>query len=185
MVDDITQILAAHRSGDPEAFERLIPLVYDDLRGVAHNQLVRGRPGETLNTTAVVHEAYLRLVGKSRITIDDRVHFFALASRIMRQIIVDYAKRKTAGKRGGGKAPVSLDTVSLGEEGQAEVMLLIDEALTRLTELNDRLTRVFECRYFVGMNDQETAEALNLSVRTVQRDWQKSRAWLRAELSPS
>lgn len=181
--DDLAEILAAHRRGDPDALERMTALVYDDLRRMAHHQLLAARPGETLNTTALVHEAYLRLAAPSEVSVNDRVHFIALAARVMRQVIVDYARRKAAAKRGSGKRPVPLDAIQLGEESQPEVMLSLDQALTRLTELNDRLTRVFECRYFVGMSDQETAEALGLSVRTVQRDWRKSKAWLRAELT--
>lgn len=182
MRDDVTDLLIAYREGDREAFERLVPLVYQDLRRIAHRQLARHRPGSTLDTTALVHETYLKLVDQTRGSAVDRSHFFALSARAMRQIIVDYARRRHAAKRGGGKVPVTLDRVQVPVEEQAELVLAIDGALERLTALNERLTRVFECRFFVGLTEEETADALDLSLRTVQRDWMKSKAWLRTEL---
>lgn len=179
---DVTDLLVAYREGDREAFERLVPLVYHDLRRIAHRQLARGRPGATLDTTALVHETYLKLVDQTRVSVSDRAHFFALAARAMRQVIVDYARQRQAAKRGGGKVAVTLDRIQVPVAAQAELMLAIDQALGRLTELNERLTRVFECRFFVGLSEEETAEALDLSLRTVQRDWMKSKAWLRTEL---
>lgn len=181
---DITQLLVAHRDGDPDAFERLVPLVYDDLRRIAHSQLARLRPGKTLNTTALVHEAYLQMVDQTRVAVNDRRHFFGIAARAMRQILVDYARRRSAIKRGGGVRPVSLTQVQVGVPGQADLLLAINDALDKLGSLNERLTRVFECRYFAGLTAQETAEALDMSLRTVQRDWTKSKAWLRRELAP-
>jgi RNA polymerase sigma factor (TIGR02999 family) len=180
---EITRLLVARRQGDREAFEQLVPLVYEDLRQIARRQLARHRAHGTLNTTALVHEAYLKLVDQSRVEVNDRGHFFAIAARAMRQIIIDYARRRSAVKRGGGKVPVSLDKVQIAVDDQAEVLLTIDDALERLTSLNERLTRVFECRFFAGLTEQETAEALDLSLRTVQRDWMKGKAWLRRELS--
>jgi RNA polymerase sigma factor (TIGR02999 family) len=180
---DVTDLLIAYRDGDREAFERLIPLVYDDLRRIARRQLGRGRPGRTLDTTALVHEAYIDLARSSRLEINDRRHFFAVAARAMRQVIIDYARERAAAKRGGGRTPVPLDLVQIPVDAQAEVVLAIDGALRRLSELNERLTRVFECRYFAGLSEQETAEALDLSLRTVQRDWMKGKAWLRRELA--
>lgn len=182
---DITQLLIAHREGDPEAFEQLVPLVYDDLRRIAHFQLARLRPGGTLNTTALVHEAYLGMVDQTRVQVKDRRHFFGIAARAMRQILIDQARRKSAAKRGGGVPPVSLTRVQVGVPGQADLLLAINEALDKLSSLNERLTRVFECRYFAGLTAQETAEVLGMSLRTVQRDWTKSKAWLRRELAPS
>jgi RNA polymerase sigma factor (TIGR02999 family) len=183
LTDDITDLLAAYREGDRDAFEDLVPLVYHDLRRIAHRQLARHRPGRTLDTTALVHETYLKLVDQTRGTASDRSHFFALAARAMRQVIVDYARQRGAQKRGGGEVPLDLDRVQVPIEEQTEVVLALDHALERLTELNERLTRVFECRFFVGLTEQETADALDLSVRTVQRDWMKSKAWLRTELA--
>ena len=185
MTDDITDLLLAHREGDRDAFEALVPLVYQDLRTIARRQLARHRRGSTLDTTALVHETYLKLVDQSRGTATDRAHFFALAARVMRQVVVDYARRRSAQKRGGGGVKLTLDRVQVPLEAQAELVLAIDQALERLTDVNERLTRVFECRFFVGLTDQETADALDLSLRTVQRDWMKSKAWLRSELDAS
>ena len=181
--DEITGLLIAHRDGDQQAFEQLVPLVYEDLRVIARSQLSRLRPGRTLNTTALVHEAYLKLVDQTRVRINDRGHFFAIAARAMRHIIIDYARRRTASKRGGGITPIPLDSVQIGVLEEIEGLLQIDEALGKLSRLNDRLTRVFECRFFAGLTEQETADALDLPLRTVQRDWMKGKAWLRQELS--
>jgi RNA polymerase sigma factor (TIGR02999 family) len=180
---EITELLIAYRDGDREAFERLIPLVYEDLRRIARRQLAQGRPGRTLDTTALVHETYISLAQGSGLEINDRGHFFAIAARAMRQVIIDYARQRAALKRGGGRPPISLDLVQIPVDAQADVVLAIDDALRRLTDLNERLTRVFECRFFAGLSEQETAEALDLSLRTVQRDWMKSKAWLRRELA--
>jgi RNA polymerase sigma factor (TIGR02999 family) len=180
---NITDLLAAHREGDPDAFDRMVPLVYDDLRRIASQQLRRLRGAATLDTTALVHEAYLKLVDQSRLEVDDRNHFFGIAARAMRQIVIDHARKRGAKKRGGGRWAVSLDSVQIAIDGQAEMLLALDQALGRLSLLNERLTRVFECRYFVGLSEQETAEALAVSLRTVQRDWLKGRAWLRRELA--
>ena len=180
---EITRLLIAHRDGDRMAFEELVPLVYEDLRRIARRQLARHRAQGTLNTTALVHEAYLKLVDQTRVEVNDRNHFFAIAARAMRQIIIDYARKRTAQKRGGGQFPVSLDNIQIPVAAQADTLLAIDDALERLSALNERLTRVFECRYFAGLTDQETAEALSMSLRTVQRDWMKGKAWLRRELA--
>jgi RNA polymerase sigma factor (TIGR02999 family) len=179
---EITNLLVAHRDGDREAFEQLVPLVYEDLRRIARRQLARHRVRGTLNTTALVHEAYLKLVDQTRVEVNDRNHFYAIAARAMRQIIIDYARKRTAQKRGGGRTPISLDKVQVGVADQAEMLLAIDTALKKLSSLNERLTRVFECRYFAGLTEQETADALSMSLRTVQRDWMKGKAWLRREL---
>lgn len=180
---EITRLLIAHGDGDRQAFEELVPLVYEDLRRVARRQLGRHRAQGTLNTTALVHEAYLKMVDQTRVEINDRNHFFAIAARAMRQIIIDYARKRSAQKRGGGKRPISLDKVQIAVTEQAEMMLAIDSALKKLSTLNERLTRVFECRYFAGLSEQETADALAMSLRTVQRDWMKGKAWLRRELA--
>jgi RNA polymerase sigma factor (TIGR02999 family) len=180
--DDITDLLVAYREGDRDAFDQLVPLVHRDLRRIAHRQLARHRRG-TLDTTALVHETYLKLIDQTRGTARDRAHFFALAARVMRHVIVDYARQRQAEKRGGGQAAVTLDRDQLSADDQAETVLAIDRALERLSLLNERLPRVFECRCFVGLTEQETADSLDLSLRTVQRDWMKSKAWLRTALA--
>jgi len=180
---NITDLLVAHRRGDDGAFERLVPLVYDDLRRIAHHQLARHKRDHVLDTTALVHEAYLKLVDQTQVEASDRTHFLAIAARVMRQVIVDYARTVQAAKRGGGQRPVSLDRLQVGADGQADFLLAIDEALKKLSEASTRLGRVFECRYFGGLTEQETADVLGVPLRTVQRDWMKSKAWLRRELA--
>ena len=179
---DITDLLIAERQGDRAAFDRLMPLVYPELRRIAHRQLSGHQRGALLDTTALVHEVYLKLVDQTRVKAVDRSHFFALAARTMRHIVVDYARRRKSLKRGGGDASVSLDRARASVDEQADLVLAVDRALGRLGELSERLARVFECRYFLGLSEAETAEALDLSLRTVQRDWGKSKAWLRTEL---
>lgn len=179
---EITRLLIAHRQGDGEAFEKLVPLVYSDLRRIARQQLARLRPGNTLDTTALVHEAYLKLVDQNLVELADRRHFFAIAARSMRDILVDEARRRSATKRGGSATRISLDRIELGVDEQVDTLLAIDRALTRLGQLNERLIRVFECRFFAGFTEEETARSLDLPLRTVQRDWMKSKAWLRREL---
>lgn len=179
---DPTELLIAHRNGDEQALDKLLPRIYEDLRRIARVQLARLRPGNTLDTTALVHEAYLKLFDKSRIQPNDLDHFFALAARAMRQLLVDHVRQRTTLKRGGGAPPLSLEVLEVGIEQQADTLLAIDLALDGLSRLNPRLTRVFECRFFAGLSEAETARAVGVSVRTVQRDWLKSRAWLRREL---
>ena len=179
---DVTQLLIAHGSGQTGALERLVPLVYDDLRRVAREQLGRYRPGDSLNTTGLVHDAYLRLVDQSRATYRDRGHFFAVCAIAIRQIIIDHARRHGRHKRGGGQVHVPLDEANTPGASEAGHLLDVDEALQRLAAENPRLARVVECRFFAGLSEQDTAEALGVSVRTAQREWFKARAWLRAEL---
>lgn len=182
MTADVTQLLIAHGAGQQDALERLVPLVYDDLRRVARAQLGRYRPGDSLNTTGLVHDAYMRLVDQSRATYKDRGHFFAVCATAMRQIIVDYARRRGRQKRGGDQVHVPLDDANSPAASEADHILDVDEALQALAAENPRLARVVECRFFAGLNEQETAEALGVSVRTAQREWFKARAWLREEL---
>jgi RNA polymerase sigma factor (TIGR02999 family) len=178
----ITDLLLQVRQGSPDAMDRLFPLVYGELRRIAHRQLLGERPGHTLGTTGLVHETYLKLVDQTRVQWRDRAHFFALASRAMRQILVDYARRYRAQRRGGAMKRVSLTEVAAVEEKQAELVLAVHEALERLSAMNERLSRVVECRYFAGLTEEETAEALGLSARTVERDWLKAKGWLYQEL---
>lgn len=179
----ITRLLRAHAEGDREAFDRLVPLVYDRLRAIARSQLARGWRAQTLDTTSLVHEAYLRLVDESGVAWQDRSHFFAIAARVMRRILVDAVRRRGAAKRGSGRPHLTLEPGLISVEEQTELVLAVDQALTRLAAFNPRLERVVECRYFAGMTDEETAQALGTSVRTAQRDWTRARAWLQKELS--
>ncbi|MFI5210406.1 MAG: sigma-70 family RNA polymerase sigma factor [Gemmatimonadales bacterium] len=179
--ESITDLLVRLRSGDGEALDRLYPLVYEQLRRIAHRRLRAERPGHTLGTTGLVHETYLRLVDQTRADWRDRAQFYALAARTMRRVVVDYARRYGALRRGGGlkRVPLTEDT-ALTERG--ETLLALDEALDRLATHNPRLSQVVECRYFAGLTEEETAEGLGVTTRTVQRDWAKARAWLYLEL---
>jgi RNA polymerase sigma factor (TIGR02999 family) len=180
-----TDLLLDSTGGDRQAIDRLMPLVYDELRRIAHRELRRGRPDQTLRTTEVVHEAYLRLVDHTRVAAGERGRFLAVAAIAMRRIVIEYARRGRAQKRGGGQRPLVLDEAAIGDEGRSEMLVALDEALTRLAALNDRLAHVVECRYFGGLTEEEIAEALGVTVRTVQRDWAKAKAWLYAELHGS
>lgn len=181
----ITQLLLAHHAGDRDAFARLVPLVYDDLRRIARQQLHRfGGAAQTLNATALVHEAYFRLVDERRVDWQDRGHFFAIAARSMRRIIVDYARERGAQKRGGGLAHVELKTEELAVAEQAESIVALDQALSALGAFSERLAQVVECRVFGGLSEEETAAALGVPLRTAQREWQRARAWLAREMGP-
>lgn len=182
MSADITELLLAHGGGQSEALEQLVPLVYDDLRRVARGQLRRLRLGDTLNTTGLVHEAYVRLIDQSRASYRDRAHFYAVCALAMRQIIVDYARRRRRRKRGGDQVVVALDDAIDPAVREADRLIEIDTALQKLAQHDPRLARVVECRFFAGLSEEETAEALGVSLRTAQREWFKARAWLRAEL---
>jgi RNA polymerase sigma factor (TIGR02999 family) len=185
--DDITGLLIAWRAGDQDALDQLFPRVYEELRHIAHRRLARERGGHTLGTTALVNEAYLKLVDQTRVEWADRAHFFAVAARVMRRILVDYARRHHARKRGGDMAPVTLDDESvvnatLVADERADMLLALDEALSRLAELDERLSRVVECRFFGGLTEEETANALSVTARTVRRDWVKAKGWLHQAL---
>lgn len=181
---EITSLLLAHREGDADALNRLVPLIYDELKRIARRQLHGPASGRTLSATALVNEAYLKIVGGSGAEWSDRSHFFAVCARAMRHIIVDHARRRLAGKRGGGQLPESLDPTRLAVSGQAEFLFQLDEALDRLTSLDERLPGVVECRFFLGLSEEETGASLGISRRTVQRDWLRARAWLRQEMGP-
>jgi RNA polymerase sigma factor (TIGR02999 family) len=178
----ITRLLQELRAGDASALDRLLPLVYDELRQIAHRQR-RVQPGSgTIDTTALVHEAYLKLVGHSAGDSASRAHFFAIAARAMRQILIDQARKHGTLKRGGMWKRVTLDDGVAAVEQQADLLLALDDALARLAQFNERLSRIVECRFFGGLTEQETATALDLSERTVRRDWLKARLWLYGEL---
>jgi RNA polymerase sigma factor (TIGR02999 family) len=187
---EITLLLAAARDGERDAMDRVFGLVYRELRSLAHRQLGYGQRDGTLQTTALVHEAYLKLARRETLELRDRAHFFALAARAMRQILVDYARERLAQKRGGGALVLELDegrsAASSPDDGpfasDAEVLAL-DAALTRLATLDERLGKLVELRFFGGLSVEETAKLLAVSDRTVKRDWRRARAFLHVELA--
>jgi RNA polymerase sigma factor (TIGR02999 family) len=183
-VDDVTGLLLSWRQGDAAALERVVPLVYQELRRVAARHLRREAPGHALQATALVHEVYLRLVDVDRMTLKDRAHFFGVAAVLMRQILVDHARRQRADKRGGDVTMVSLDDVSPATQPASVDVLALDEALEALSALDARQCRVVELRFFAGLNVDETADALEISPATVERDWVLAKAWLYRRLSP-
>ena len=182
--DDIDRALAGWRQGDHGAVDELFRLVYDELRVLARRHIRRLRPGETLGPTALVHEVYLRLVDVDRMTLKDRAHFFGVAAVLMRQILVDHARRQRADKRGGDVTMVSLDDVSPATQPASVDVIALDEALEALSALDARQCRVVELRFFAGLNVDETADALEISPATVERDWALAKAWLYRRLSP-
>jgi len=180
---EITDLLLQLRDDRSGAMDRLFPLIYEQLRRIAHRQLQAERPGHTLGTTGLVHETYLKLVDQTRAEWRDRGHFYRVSSMAMRRILVDYARRYRALRRGGGLQRVPLDQAEEAAIAQrSDQLLALEDALTRLAIVDERLSQVVECRYFGELTDEETAEALELSVRTVQREWAKARGWLRLEL---
>jgi len=180
-VGDVTQMLALARAGDADAWQHVVAVVYADLRRLAHRQLADQGREQTLDTTGLVHECYLRLAGASSAP-NDRGHFFALAARVMRQVIVDYARERLAQKRGGGERGIALTEVDAAELREAERCAALDDALATLALNDERQARVVECRFFAGLSEEETAQALSIGLRSVQRDWQTARAWLRTQL---
>jgi RNA polymerase sigma-70 factor (ECF subfamily) len=180
--DTITDLLVSWRNGDRAAVHQLIPLVYEELRALAHRQL-GGHGPQMLQTTALVHEVYLRLAGRSQLRVEDRRHFFAIAARAMRQLVVDHARRQAAGKRGGSQRMVPLDGAEIPVAGRAAEIVAIDAALDRLAAHDARLSQVVELRFFGGLSVEETADVLGSSPRTVKRDWRKARAFLYRELT--
>ncbi len=179
---DVTQILGELRRGNREAEERLIPLVYDELRRIAAMHLRRESPQHTLQPTALVHEAYLRLIRIEQIDWQGRSHFFAVSATLMRRILVDHARAQQAKKRGDGKAILSLNEALLPAPSRAPEVLALDEALNRLALLDERQAKVVEMRFFAGMTEEEAGSALGVSARTVKRDWRLAKAWLYKEL---
>lgn len=186
---DITVLLEEARDGSSSALDRLLPLVYDELHGLAHRQRRRQAAAETLNTTALVHEAYEKLARQhdrppaEGLHWNDRVHFFRVAAKAMRQILVDHVRARKAQKRGGDAVPITLDAVPLAAESRTDELLALDEALTRMAVLDPRQAEVVELRYFVGLTIEETADVLDLSSATVKREWTAARAWLHRAMS--
>lgn len=180
-----TELLAAARAGDRNAFDHIFGVVYEELRQAAHQRLLRHRPGETLNTTALVHEAYLRLVDHSRVRWGDRAHFLALASRAMRYVLIDHSRARMAQKRAGREQQVPLDAVQVAEETSAADLLSLNEALDQLSRYSPRLGQLIEYRFFGGLTHEEIAEIMEVSVPTVKRDWARARTWLFRALQES
>lgn len=179
---DVTRLLRAFSKGESGALDELIPIVYGTLRRVARRQLRRERRDHTLSSTALVHEAYLELAGCEDLRFSDRTHFFAAAAQTMRHILIDYAVRRNAQKRGGDRDRVPVEEVALASEDHVEDLVSLDQALQRLEEVDERLVRIVECRFFAGLTIAETARALQISDATVSRDWMRARAWLNREL---
>jgi len=183
--ESVTDLLQRAGAGDPAAPGLVFPLVYEHLRQLAHRQLRREASGHSLNTTALVHEAYLKLVDQRRSQFKDRAHFFAIASTAMRRILVDHARRHGAVKRGAGATRVPLETIAgMTADDRAGLLVSLDGALSRLATLDVRQARVVEMRFFGGLTEEETAEALGTSTRTVKRDWAKAKSWLYQSLYP-
>lgn len=178
---EVTRLLVGMRQGDHDAVNKLLPLIYGELHAMAHRQLGRYRPNQTINTTGLVHEAYLKLVDQSAITLQDRQHFFSVSALAMRQIIIDYARQRRAQKRGGG-APHTLldefDASALRVDAQAEALLALDQALSKLAAVDERLAQVVQLRFFGGLSVEEAAEVLGVSAPTVKRDTKVARAFL-------
>ena len=190
MVDDSTEhygrihdLLARVDRHEPDAFGELVAVVYPELKRLAHFQLTREQPGHTLNTTAIVHEAYVRMASGAG-PWEDRKHFLRAASAVMRHLLVDHARRKRADKRGNGNIPMELEESRIGRDDDSLAVLALDSALKDIVEIDPRLEQVIECRYFAGLSINDTADALGMSVRTVERDLQRARAYLVEAMSP-
>jgi RNA polymerase sigma factor (TIGR02999 family) len=181
---DLTGLLLEWKEGDRSALDRLTPLVYDELRRIAHRYVKRERIGHTLQTTAIINEAYLRLLDENRIEWQNRAHFFAVSAQVMRHILIDYARRRHYAKRGGELKQLSLGNAesAMSVERAAE-LLALDDALQELAKIDERKSRVVELRYFGGCSLEETADILNISLMTVRRDWRAAKAWLYRALS--
>ena len=178
----VTGLLRQWRDGDESALDRLLPLIHDALHRLAHQHINRERRGHTLQTTALVNEAYLRLVEQQDVEWEGRAHFLAVSAQVMRHILVDYARRRASGKRGGQVQRVTLDGEATVSAGRAAEIVALDDAMEALDKVNPRGCRVVELRYFGGMNNKEAAEVLKISETTVERDWRLAKAWLYREL---
>jgi RNA polymerase sigma factor (TIGR02999 family) len=179
----VTQLLLQWRQGDPAALDQLMPIVYDELRRLARHYISRERTGHTMQTTDLVHEAYLKLIDHTRMQWQDRTHFMAVAAQAMRRILVDHARARHRAKRGGDQLRVTLSQVADIACGQASDLIRLDEALTRLAAIDLRKSRIVELRYFGGLSVEETAEVLDISRTTLMRDWQTAKMWLMREMS--
>jgi RNA polymerase sigma factor (TIGR02999 family) len=180
---EITQLLLAWRSGDKAALDALMPIVYDELRRLARRYMRGQNSGHTLQTTALVNEAYLRLIDSSRVRWQDRTHFFAISAQLMRRVLVDFARAKNSQKRGGEQIQITLDERIEAPLEKETNLVALDDALQNLAKLSQRQSRIVELRYFGGLSEEEIAATLEISTRTVRRDWSLARAWLYRELS--
>jgi RNA polymerase sigma factor (TIGR02999 family) len=181
--DKVTELLVAWAGGDAVALEQLMPMVYRELRRLANRHLVHERPNHTLDSGALVNEAYLKLVDQRSVSWQNRAHFFAIAARLMRRILVDHARARAMAKRGGGNIAVSLQESAIALGDRAAELVEIDEALNRLAQLHPRKSEVVELRFFTGLSIEETAAVLKVSPNTVMRDWLTAKAWLHRELA--
>ena len=181
--ENVTQLLLDWKSGDKSALDRLMPIVYDELRHIASRYLRKHPPGHILQTTLLVHEAYLKLADNQVLNWQNRAHFFGVAARIMRNLLVNYSVANKADKRGGGSIKLSLDEVTVLAEKPAFEVLELNDALNRLAAMNERQSQIVELRFFTGLNNDEIAEVLGISLATVNREWRLSRAWLHSEIS--
>ena len=180
---NITELLVGYGRGDKEAIDQLMPIVYDELRRQAARYLRREQPGHALQTTALIHEAYVRLVDQRNVQWQNRAHFFSIAAQLMRRILVDHARTKKRAKRGGSGVRVSLNEATVAVKGLDLDVVALDEALDRLAKIDEQQSRVVELRYFSGLTVEETAEVMGISAATVKRDWSMAKAWLHRELS--
>lgn len=175
---DVTQLLVTIGNGNQEAYQKVFPIVYDKLKDIAKGQLNREYNQHTLSRTELVHEAYMKLVDQTRIDYNDRNHFYAIAARSMRQVLVDYARKKKAQKRGGDQRDLTLDESVINIQEHASQIIELDSLLDELLELDERIGKIVELRFFAGLSIEETAEMLNISTSTANRDWAKARGWL-------
>ncbi|MCW9708499.1 sigma-70 family RNA polymerase sigma factor [Fodinibius salsisoli] len=179
----MTQLLLEAGSGDKEAMDALYPHVYNQLRDIAKAQLSKERSGHTIQKTALVHEVYLKLIDQTRVDWQGRTHFYAIASRAMRQILIDYARKRNAQKRGGNQEPLPFDEEKIALDNHTEQLLELNDLIDKLAEFDERKSRVVEMRFFGGMTIREIAELLDVSTRTIDRDWLKARGWIYQELT--
>ena len=180
---EVTQLLVDWGNGNQAALDRLMPLVYTELRQLAHRYMRRERPGHTMQTTALIHEAYLRLVDQNQVRWQHQAHFFGIAARLMRQILIEHARSHTRAKRGGGVGTISLDEAAIVSQARATELLALDDALERLATIDPRKSQVVELRFFGGLSVEEAAIVLNIAPNTVLRDWRMAKAWLRREIN--
>ena len=180
---NVTQMLHDWSHGDREVLDKLVPVVYEELRRQAARYLKRERPGHTLQTTALIHEAYIRLIDQKNVHWQNRAHFYAISAKLMRRILVDHARSRQAAKRGGSDIKLPLEEAMIASEGREVDLVALDEALERLAAIDPQQSRVVELKFFSGMSVEETAEVLGVSTRTVKRDWNVAKAWLRREIS--
>jgi RNA polymerase sigma factor (TIGR02999 family) len=176
--NDVTGLLHEWKQGDKHALDKLMPLVYDEMRRIAHRYMQKEHDGHTLQTTALINEAYVRLVGQQKIEWQNRSHFFAVTAQVMRHLLIDHARRQNFAKRGGGAERVALDDATMMSSERAVELIALDEALGELAQMDPRKSRVVELRYFGGLSLEETAEVLDISLMTVRRDWRAAKAWL-------